>query len=168
MLSQMPLVSVALALTPHPILAGASWMVTLALLSPCRTITYALTEPTIALYRDEASLRLLRKFATGVGLLSTGIVLVAAATGFDMWFFQSALNYSREVATIAHAGLVAASLTPVITAQMMYVRGVLTAHHVTFFRLLSIGVGVVALMAMLTAGVALRLPGPIMAGSSLS
>lgn len=164
----LPFTGVALALTSQPILAPAAWLVTLALLSPLRTITYALTEPTIALYKDKASLRQLRRFAFYIGSFATGTVWLAALTGFDIWFFRRALSYNAEVAWVAHVGLIAGSLTPLINSQTTHLRGALTAHHETFARLLSIFVGVSVLGAMLAVGVALGWPGPILAGSALS
>lgn len=163
-----PLIGVALALTPHPILADASWQVTLALLGTCRTITYALTEPTIALYRDSESLCQLRRFAVYVGLFATGSVVLAAVSGFDMWFFRFALRYSHEVAVDAHYGLLAASLTPVVNAMIMHLRGVLTAHHRTPARLASICVGISVLALTLAIGVVGKMPGYIVAGSALT
>jgi progressive ankylosis protein len=149
-----PIVSAALARAPMSVLALASWQVAASLLFMHRTIVFALPEVVITLYRDAASRAMLRRFCIGVGLFSSGFLLVMAFSGGASWFFVHALGVDvADRLQMAWLAFLAGFLMPLLGAMQSYVRGMLTAHHLTMARLVAIVVALTVLIAMLWIGV---------------
>ncbi|MFN7172050.1 MAG: hypothetical protein ACK4P3_04605, partial [Fimbriimonadaceae bacterium] len=168
MLTAPLLVTKALAGTVDPLLALAAWPVATAILFPFRTITFALPEVVIALYKDAASARKLLRFCLAVGTFCTLAVLAFVISGFDETFFMNAQQATPAIASAASMALLAAAALPVIGAAMGYVRGMLTAHHKTVHRFIAIIVAVAMLLVGLQVGSALGWPGVVVAGAALT
>ena len=134
-------------------LALASWQVAGTLIWFCRTVVFALPEVVITLYRDEQTRKKLRDFSIWVGLVTTFIMAVVALFGLDKAFDRAVLGESLRTAEMAHVGFCVAVALPFIGALQSYVRGMLTAHHLTVARFLSVLVSIAALVIMLAIGV---------------
>ncbi len=148
-----PLISAALSRAPHSVSQLAGYQVAATLVWLMRTTVYALPEVVITLYRDEASAAALRKFCVRLGLIASGTMAAIWLTGIDEVFFEKVLGADPKIVGIAHLAFIAALLTPFVGACQSYVRGMLTAHHLTVSRLLAVGVSVTALVGSLALSV---------------
>lgn len=163
-----PLIAFALNQTRDSVLSLAAWNVAMALLFMMRAITFALTEVVITLARDDHSERQLTRFCLRVGLATTAFLLALALSGADRWYFETIIGAPAEIANAAHVGFVAGALTPMIGAMQSFVRGLLTARHMTQARLVAVIAGMVVMGAVLAIGLLARLPGVMVAALAVS
>jgi hypothetical protein len=140
-----PVVAWALVRAENSVLALAGWQVASTLLWMCRTIVFALPEVVITLYEDEHSAEKLRRFCLLVGMLTSGVLMALALTHLDVLFFTRILDASEEVARVAHAAFFASAALPLVGAMQSYIRGMLTAHHMTVQRFTAVIVAMTAL-----------------------
>lgn len=163
-----PIIGAALARSPAPILALAAYQVAQTLIWLHRTITFALPEVVITLYRDAQSALKLRRFSIAVGAATSGMLFLTALSGADRWFFGKALEAEPKTTAMAHLAFLYTALVPFIGALLSYVRGMLAAHHLTVSRLWAMGVGITTLIVALEVGVAARWVGVISAAIALT
>jgi hypothetical protein len=163
-----PVVSAALAHTSNSVVQLAGFQVALTLVWLMRTTVYALPEVVITLYRDEWSAAALRTFCLRVGLISSGTMAVIWLTGLDRLFFSSVLHATPAELPIAHIAFLAPVLTPLIGACQSYLRGMLTAHHLTVSRLLAVGISMSTLAGALLIAHWLGVGGVVAAGIALT
>jgi hypothetical protein len=153
-----PIVGAALARAPQSILSLAAWQVAQSLLWLHRTVVFALPEVVITLYRDASSALMLRRFSLSVGLVSSVLVGVVTLLGLDTWFFTVVLQESPKVAAAARIAYLAGAHLPFVGAMQSYVRGMLTAHHLTLARfgavLVSLGCAAFFLWLTVVVGIA--------------
>ena len=161
-------VSAALARAPNSVLSLAAWQVATTVLFLHRTVVFALPEVVVALYRDAASAQTLRRFCTSVGWVMSASIVVFALLGIDQWFFTRALGSNAETVAMAHVAYLVGAAMPLLGALQSYVRGMLTAHHLTVARLQAVLVAMGCLVAALAAGVAMRWPGVVTAGLAMT
>ena len=147
-----PVVSAFLSKAPDPVLALASWQVAFSLLWLFRTITFALPEVVITLYKDEQTARKLREFCINIGVVTTGIGVAAALLKLDVWFFRNVYESTPETAAMAHLAFLAAAPMALLTALQSYVRGMLTSHHMNVARFTAVTVGFGTLIGALALG----------------
>lgn len=163
-----PIVAGALARTTEPVLSMAAWQVATTLLFLHRTVTFALPEVVIALYRSEQARPVLRTFCLRVGAFSSLLLVLLGFLGVDRMFFASILDAKPEVVDAAHIAYLAGAAMPIIGAAQAYLRGLLTAHHLTMARLISIAVAIGVLFGCLGIGVAMGWPPMIIAPIALT
>ncbi len=163
-----PVVSAALSRSPDGVTALAAWQVCATLLWLHRTITFALPEVVITLYRDLQSQIVLQRFCIGVGILTSGLLLLMAFSGGDRLFFTTVLGAKKEIAEMAHIAFLAGALLPFIGALQSYVRGLLTALHRTVARFMAVVVSMACLIALLRTGIAFHITGVLPAGIALT
>jgi len=161
-----PLVGAALSRADNSILQLAGWQVALSIVWLHRTVVYALPEVVITLFRDEQSRAALRKFSITVGFITSAALLVTAFTGLDLWLFTNVLRAKTDVANVAHIALLACAALPFIGALQSYLRGMLTAYHLTGARFLAVIVAMVCLCALLSLSVALGVAGVLSAAAA--
>lgn len=159
-----PSIGRALNAAPDSIRALAAWNVTMGLLFLFRSMTFALTEVVIALHDGHESARTLARFCFNTGAAATLVMVGMSLTGIDVMVITRLIGANQEVASDAHVAFLTASLTPLICAMQSYVRGMLTAYHLTVSRLAAVGVGYAVLVAMLVIGVFAGWPGLVNAG----
>ena len=164
-----PLVSAALARSPSPTLALASFQVASSIIWLHRTIVFALPEVVITLYQSGQAALKLKRFCVGVGLITTGTMLITAITNVDSVIFRRLLGYrNEEIIHLAHLCLILSCLLPLFGALQSYLRGVLAAHHLTVSRLAAILVALVTMLTILGIGVLARWPGVVTASAALT
>lgn len=168
MLFGFPLTSAALARAPFSVLALASYQVANTRLWMMRTTTMALPEVVITLYKDHQSSLALRRFSVQTGLICSGILLAIALSGLDRAFFIGVLGTKEDVAAMAHVGLLVGFVTPTISGILSYMRGILTAHHLTVSRMFATTFSVACLFVSLAIGVRLQWMGVVNAGVALT
>ena len=163
-----PLVAWALAKAENSTTVIAGWQVSSTLAWMCRTIVFALPEVVITLYRDEQSAEKLRRFCLGVGLATSGTLLLFAAFNIDLLFFKQVLQATDSVANVAHVAFVSVAALPLIGALQSFVRGMLTAHHLTVARFTAVIVAMAALALFLFLTIALGFAGVVSASLALT
>ena len=163
----MPLVSAGLARTNHPVLALAGFGVAGAIIFLHRAVTFCIPEIVITLYRGAASMAKLRSFSLGVGAISSLLILILGLTGLDRILFSWLIQAKPPIAEMAHECYLLSAAIPFVDAAQAYVRGLLTAHHLTVSRLVAVLAAMVILVVILSVGVVLRWSGPLLASSAI-
>jgi hypothetical protein len=156
MVASMPMVSWALNNSPQGKTALAAWGLAMAVVFMFRSITFALPETVIALYRDASTQAELKRFCVRVGVGCALAILAMYFSGGAQLLFERVLDSKPAVAAAASYAVLVSLLVPVVNAYASYVRGLLTAHHRTGPRLLAILAAIGTLTLSLTLGVALR------------
>jgi hypothetical protein len=167
-ISGMPLVSAALARSPDGKLNLAAWGLAMSVVFLFRSITFALPETVIALYKDDQTRVELGRFCARVGLACAAAIVVMYVSGGAHYLFGEVLDSKPEVAARATFALLVSVLVPMINARASFIRGLLTAHHRTGSRLVAILAAVSALLLALVAGVILRADGLVVIGVAMS
>jgi hypothetical protein len=161
MMLGLPLVAAGIARAPDSILALAAWQVASTILFLARTVVFALPEVVIALVRDVATAETLRSFCLRVGAVTSSIVVLAALSGADAWFFRNVLRASPDVVDAARIAFAAGCLMPLLGAAQSYYRGLLTWRHVTAARLRSMLWGMATLFGAISVAVYAGWPGAL-------
>lgn len=167
-LATLPIVAAAVAKAHDPVLQLAAWQVTTTLVWMHRTIVFALPEAVIALFRGPESITKLRSFCMGVGIASSGSLVLLWLTRADLLFFKVALGASERAASIAHFAVGLCVAIPVVGALQSYARGMLTVHHNTMPRLAAVCAGMAVLFAALGLGLRLAWPGVALAAFAMT
>lgn len=163
-----PIVSQALAQSPNPKSAMASWQVAAATVWLLRTAAYALPEVVIALYQPGEIEARLRRFCVMMGMVTSGTLFAVHAVGLDDWVFRRLLDVEASLIPHARLAFLLCGLLPMIGALQSYVRGMLTAHHLTTSRLWAIAVGLFTLLATLRLGVGMQWTGVVTAAAAMT
>lgn len=163
-----PVVAAALARAPNAVLAMAGWQVAQSLIWLHRTIVFALPEVVITLYKNKESAYKLKRFCIGVGLATSGALFLTGITRLDVAVFERVLHATPETTGIAHIAFLAASATPFLGALQSYVRGMLTAHHLTVARFTAVLVSMGCLAALLALTVVFNIAGVLSAAIALT
>jgi len=164
----LPLVNGGLARTDQPVLDLAGCGVAAAILFLHRAVTICLPEVIITLYKGEESRLKLRSFSLGVGVVSSGLILFLALTGLDRVLFDLLIHAKPEIAEVAHRSYLFSAAIPVVDSAQSYVRGLLTAHHLTVSRLFAILAAILVLFGGVALGVQLRWSGPVLAAVAVT
>jgi len=163
-----PMISAALSHSAEPQLSLASWQVVVSLIWLCRTIEFALPEVIITLYKDAQSAAKLRRFAISLGLSIGGAMAITALTGADRLFFSRVLGEDAPTVAMAHTAFLCTIPLPLIGSQQNYIKGMLTAHHLTTARFMSSLVSFCTMLILLFVGVRLGLQGVVNAAIALN
>jgi O-antigen/teichoic acid export membrane protein len=164
MILSMPMVSWALNNSPQGKTALAAWGIAMSVVFMFRSITFALPETVIALYRDDQTRDELSRFCRNVGIGCAIAILVVFFSRASFLFFVHVLDSTPLVANVASLLLLSSVLIPLVNSHASFLRGMLTYHHNTQARLWAIVASISALAAALFIGVALRVDGIVMVG----
>ncbi len=164
----LPLVNAGLARTPEPVLALAGCGIAGAVLFLHRAITFCLPEVVITLYSGDESRRQLRNFSIGVGAISSGLIVFLGLTRLDRFLFEGLIQAKPHIAEVAHWCYLFSAAVPLVDASQNYVRGILTAHHLTVSRLIAVLAAIIVLITGVVVGTVLRWNGPVLAGVSVT
>jgi hypothetical protein len=154
-----PLTAAALARLAMRHETLAAWPVASMLLLVLRGPGLALQEIAISQSRRPEARSALRRFTTMVGLVSTAVALLLALTPLLDRYMGAALHLPLELRAFVRVGVVLGSPLPLLTALGSWARGVLVAAGRTQAVYRGMGVNLVTHVAVLLAGIALRLPG---------
>ena len=168
MIAGMPLVAWGLARAPDSVAVMASWQVAISFMFLFRTVTFALPETVIALYKDEGSRRALAKFCVRVGLVCSGLVALTWLTGLDRIVFVEVFDADPEIVSRASLAFVLTGALPLLNGLAAQLRGVLTAHHLTSARFVAIVVAVAGMFGVLLYGLSSAWHGIIMAAAAVT
>ncbi len=148
-----PLIGAALARAAHPEASLAAWPVVFGLVSIFRSAAYALPEAVIALQKLPGALAPLRRFCVGVGLATSGLLLVVGLTPLGGFYFSQVIHISPDLTALALPGLLIGLTIPFINAVQSYLRGVLMGTHSTSHVYIAMMINLVTLAAVLAFGV---------------
>ncbi|MFI5387477.1 MAG: hypothetical protein ACHQ50_15320 [Fimbriimonadales bacterium] len=164
MMAGSPVVSSALSHAPNRVAQLAGYQVAATLVWLMRTTVFALPEVVITLYKDKASAAALRRFCIRLGFITSGTMAAIWLTGVDELFFSKVLTAPASLIPIAHLAFIACLMLPFVGACQSYVRGMLTAHHLTVSRLLAVSVSMTTLVTTLVAAHFLGFEGVVAVG----
>lgn len=164
MLTTPVIIAAALNRAPSPLIASAAWQVAGSVIWIFRSVTFALPEAVISLYDPGAGKKLLLRFCLTVGAVLSLTMIVFHFAGIDFLVFRHIYNAETEPATMAKIAIFACFAMPLANALMSYYRGALTAHHITWARMIGIAVGLVSLLVALGIGIKLGWLGVINVG----
>lgn len=159
MLSGNPIIAKALAGTSEPIANMASWQVAAALVFLFRTAAFALPEVVITLHKGPKSEQSLKDFCILVGLFCAVCLAFFAFTGLDKIYFTNVIGAEPSEVQMAHIAVLWCLAMPFINAMMSFVRGMLTAYHLTMARLQAVTSSLIVFVLTLWLGVRLGWPG---------
>jgi hypothetical protein len=129
MLAQ-PMVSAALSRMPEPVDSLAAWSVVSGFIFLLRSMSYANNEVVIALLGEPDAARSLRRFANSLAGLTTGLMLIVAATPLARIWFEWVSALPPDLATLARTGLWVALPVPALNAiQSWYYGAVVHSRH---------------------------------------
>ncbi len=120
-----PLGSAALSRMPDAIESLAVWSVVSGFLFLLRSLGFAYNEVVIALLDEPRAVRNLRRFAAWLVALTTGALLVIAATPLATLWFGRVAALNPRLATLAHRSLWIALPIPGLTALQKWYQGVI-------------------------------------------
>lgn len=158
-MTSLPVVGAALARTPNAVLAMAAWHAATSIIFLHRTVVFALPEPIIALYRGPKSAQKLSRFCLMVGLAASASMPILALLHLDRFVLGTLYDAPPDVTAEASFAYILCMSLPFIGAVQSYLRGMLTAHHLTVARLGAILVYTAVLISFLALGVSLKWPG---------
>src|SRR5580658_3482694 len=127
-----------MARTDPPVLALAGFGVAGAILFLNLAVTFCIPEVVITLYNGESTVPKLRNFSLGVGAVSSSVILILGLTGFDRILFSWLIQAKPPIAEMAHQCYLLSAAVPFVDAAQAFVRGLLTAHHLTVSRLVAV------------------------------
>jgi hypothetical protein len=163
-----PLTSAALARLPDPRATLAAWPVVYMMLLVLRGGGLALQEITVARAKTDTPPATLRDFALLVGgvtsLLTAGIAFTPL---LDVYLFR-VLDLPAALGPLVRTGMADGLLLPFVTALASHARGLLVAAGATKVVYQAMGVSLGVQVALLTAGVILRLPGMAVAAGAFT
>ena len=165
-----PSVAAAIDRLGNPVATLAAFQLSNSFLWMLRSFTYALPEVVITLYRNAQSARAMRQFSIRIGLIASGITALFGFSGLAVLYFSGPLNAPQDIAKIAAFGVAIGVAMPGIAAGQSYLRGMLTAHHLTVSRFMATGIGIGVLVASLVIGVQIHGDGMVVSvvGPTLS
>jgi hypothetical protein len=163
-----PIIGAGLARVDQPVLATAAYQFAGTIIFLHRALGFCLPEVVIALYKDDQARAALRKFCLGVATATFMSMLLLSIIGLDRVIFEEVLGASRQVSDMAHWVFFLSCAVPFLDAVQSYIRGVLTAHHLTVSRLAAVAVSVASLLGVVALGVKLHWSGPLLASISLT
>jgi hypothetical protein len=157
-LAAQPLTSAAVARLPFATQTLAAFPVVFSALLLLRGWGFAVQEITVAQLKRETVLEAtLSRFASIVGVVTTGLTLLLALTPLCN-LYATTLGVPADLYSLVREGILWGALLPLIAATSSFVRGVLVARQNTkpIYRGMILGLSVQALV--LVAGVVAKLP----------
>src|SRR5262249_5756989 len=133
-----------------------------------RTVVFALPEPVIALYKGKRTAQPLARFCFMVGTVASLAMIAMWSLGGDRFMFGRIFGAEANVAVAASLAFLACVALPIVGALQSYLRGMLTAHHFTMARLISVIASMSVLVACLVIGVGRKWPGVTVAAFALN
>lgn len=162
-----PVTAAALARLAHPTETLATWPVIFSAMMVLRGWGMALQETTIAQAADSQSHRPLRDFTLIVAAsTSLAAALLAFTPALDL-YLRAVISLDPQLWSYVRSGLQVLLLLPGLTALTSWLRGLLVAAGTTSSVYRGMGVNLATNGALLVLGVALQLPGILVAAVAL-
>lgn len=150
----MPLAAAAMGRMPRPLDSLAAWPALNGLVLSVRSTGFALNEVVVSLLDRPGAAVALRRFAVRLGLVTSIVLLVLAATPLGGAWFGRVAGLPTALATLAAAALWIALPIPGATALQSYHQGTIVHAHATRHVTASVLVLLGTTAAVLALGVA--------------
>ncbi|MCL4507196.1 MAG: hypothetical protein M1434_14950 [Chloroflexi bacterium] len=150
-----PLGSAALSRMPNALESLAVWPVIHGLIFMLQSAGIALNEVVVTFLDEPGSVRPLRRFTTIIIAVTTGLLLVMAATPLSMLWFSQVAALPPALADLARAGLWMALPMPAMSALQSWFQGAILHSRRTRGITESVLVYMLAVGGLLLGGVAL-------------
>lgn len=162
-----PVTAAALARLAHPTETLATWPVIFSAMMVLRGWGMAIQETTIAQAADQRAHRPLRDFTLIVAAItSLSAALLAFTPALDL-YLRAVISLDPQLWSYVRSGLQVLLLLPGLTALTSRLRGLLVAAGTTSSVYRGMGVNLATNGALLMLGVALQLPGILVAAVAL-
>ncbi|MCP4539976.1 MAG: hypothetical protein GY832_22780 [Chloroflexi bacterium] len=122
MLSQ-PMVSAGLSRMPNAVDSLAAWSVVSGFVFMLRSTSYAFNEVVIALLDEPHATRQLRRFAIGLAMLTSGVLLTIVATPLAAFWFGRVSALSSHLVVMARIALWVALPVPGLNVFLSWYQG---------------------------------------------
>lgn len=162
-----PVTAAALARLSQPTATLATWPVIFSAMMVLRGWGMALQETTIAQAADQRAQRPLRDFTLIVAAATSLAALLLAFTPALDLYLRTVISLDPQLWGYVRGGLQVLLLLPGLTALTSWLRGLLVAAGTTSHVYRGMGVNLVVNGSLLLLGVALQLPGILVAAISL-
>ena len=163
-----PLTAAALARLAMPRETLAAWPVVFSTLLVLRGWGLALQETTIAQAQNPRMLRPLREFTLIVAAVTTLATAALAFTPLLDLHLRAVIGLAPELRGLVRIGVQISLLLPALTAITSWLRGLMVADSATGNVYRGMMINLAANCAALAAGVALQLPGMLVAALALT
>jgi hypothetical protein len=162
-----PLTAAALARLPQPTETLATWPVIFSTMLVLRGWGLALQETAIAQASNRHAQQPLRDFTLIVALATSLAALLLAFTPLLNTYLRAVISLDPQLWSFVRVGMQVLLLLPGLTALTSWLRGLLVAAGTTGSVYRGMGVNLVVNSALLLGGVALQLPGILVAAIAL-
>ena len=164
----MPMNSAAMSRMARPLDSLAVWPVIGGLVFTLRSVGFALNEVVVALIEREGAVQALRRFAFGLALITSSLLLLLAVTPLGGVWFGRVAALAPDLQALARTGLWVAIALPALSALQSLYQGAIVHSHQTRGVTESVVVYLATSIAVLGAGVAwLPIPGLFVALAAL-
>ncbi len=126
-----PITSAALSRMPQALSSLAAWPVVIGLVVVLRNLGTGYNEVVVALLEKPGGAAALRRFALGLAVLSSGALLVIAATPLAGFWFRRVSALTPELAGLAQRGLWLTILLPALSVLQSWYQGTMLHHRRT-------------------------------------
>ena len=158
-----PLTATALARLPMPTETLATWPVVFSLMMVLRGWGLSLQETTIAQAADPRALQPLRDFTFIVAAATSGAAALLAFTPLLDEYLRTVISLDPRLWSYVRTGMLLLLLLPGLTALVSTLRGLLVAAGTTHNVYRGMGLNLAVNGTLLVSGVALQLPGIVVA-----
>ena len=159
-LALLPIGSASMARMPMPLENLAVWSPVNGLVFLIRSVGIAFNEVVVSLSGRPGAPRVLRRFAAGLALATTAVLLGVALSPLSPMWFSGLSGLSPELVEIARSALPFGFLLPALTVLVSLYNGFLLHAHQTRAIPESVGLGLLVSALLLAGGVSTgALPG---------
>jgi len=148
----LPIGSAALSRMPRALDSLAVWPVMAGLSFTLRSLGLAFQEVVVTLVGYPGAKPLLGRFAIGLGLITSSLLLLIAATPLARWWFGNVAGLSPELTELGSQAIWLAVLLPGLSAVESFFQGSLVQSHQTKSITEAVAIYLVTSASILTAG----------------
>jgi hypothetical protein len=149
----MPIAAAAMGRMPRPLESLAAWPAVNGLVLSVRSTGFALNEVVVSLLDRPGAADVLWRFARKLGLITSLLLLVLAATPLGAGWFSVVAGLPPALVVLASIALWMALPIPAATALQSYHQGAIVHAHATRHVTESVAILLVSTAAVLAAGV---------------
>ena len=148
----LPIGSAALSRMPRALDSLAVWPVMAGLSFTLRSLGLAFQEVVVALVDQHGARKLLGRFALGLGLATSSLLLVIAATPLARMYFGDIAGLSPELTELGSRAIWLAIFLPGLSSIESYLQGLLVQSHQTKGITEAVGIYLVTSASILATG----------------
>jgi hypothetical protein len=163
-----PMVTFSLARLSNPTISLAAWPVTFQVTLMARAAAMAWPEAVIALSKSRETFLPIRLFTVRMVVIITGLMAIFLFTPLSEFYIFVIQDMTLEVGELARSSLTLFLLFPALAVLTSWLRGLLIRRRVTSQVNIGMAINLLLTAVVLTAGIALQLPGLPVAAVALN